>query len=138
MRLSPRYPHSRLVGAVLTAACAVGLLVGAPQAGAQSEQVSLPQAGQCQERVRMPKRDFRAMWIATVVNVDWPSRAGLTAQKQQDELRAWLDLAARNNFNAVVLQVRPAADAFWPSTYEPWSTWLTGKQGQDPGYDPLA
>jgi uncharacterized lipoprotein YddW (UPF0748 family) len=126
------------MGAVLTAACAVSLLVGAPQAGAQSEQVSLPQAGQCQERVRMPKRDFRAMWIATVVNVDWPSRAGLTAQKQQDELRAWLDLAARNNFNAVVLQVRPAADAFWPSTYEPWSTWLTGKQGQDPGYDPLA
>ena len=78
------------------------------------------------------------MWIASVENIDWPSRPGLTVARQQAELRGWLDLAVRLNLNAVVLQVRPTADAMWPSSYEPWSRWLTGTQGQDPGYDPLA
>ncbi|AYY15153.1 hypothetical protein EF847_01710 [Actinobacteria bacterium YIM 96077] len=77
------------------------------------------------------------MWISSVYNIDWPSDSGLSASAQQDEFRSWLDLAEANNMNAVVVQVRPTADAFWPSSYEPWSQWLTGTQGQHPGYDPL-
>ncbi|MFF5207197.1 family 10 glycosylhydrolase [Streptosporangium sp. NPDC000396] len=86
----------------------------------------------------MPKRQLRAMWIASVVNIDWPSQTGLSVSAQQAEFRSWLDLAAQKNMNAVVVQVRPTADAFWPSPYEPWSQWLTGTQGTNPGYDPLA
>ena len=85
-----------------------------------------------------PARQFRAMWLSSVENIDWPSRSGLTAEAQQEEYLAWLDLAQEIGLNAVIAQVRPTADAFWPSPYEPWSTYLTGTQGQDPGYDPLA
>lgn len=84
-----------------------------------------------------PKHQLRAMWIASVTNIDWPSATGLSVQQQQDELESWLDMASRLRFNAVMLQVRPTADAFWPSPYEPWSQYLTGTQGKDPGYDPL-
>jgi uncharacterized lipoprotein YddW (UPF0748 family) len=105
---------------------------------AANGQIPLPEPGACQVDARYAKHDFRAMWIATVLNVDWPSRAGIDAAAQQQEMRSWLDLAVKNNFNAVILQVRPAADAFWPSPHEPWSQWLTGEQGGDPGYDPLA
>ncbi|MFT4469470.1 glycoside hydrolase family 10 protein [Arthrobacter sulfonylureivorans] len=87
----------------------------------------------------MPKHEFRGFWLSTVLNIDWPSRPGLTAAVQQSELRSWLDLARNRNLNAVMLQVRPAADVFWPSTAgEPWSRYLTGTQGRNPGYDPLA
>jgi uncharacterized lipoprotein YddW (UPF0748 family) len=85
-----------------------------------------------------PKRQFRAMWIASVTNIDWPSATGLSVEQQQAEFIAWLDLAKQLNLNAVISQVRPTADAFWPSPYEPWSQYLTGTQGKDPGYDPLA
>jgi uncharacterized lipoprotein YddW (UPF0748 family) len=85
-----------------------------------------------------PKHQFRAMWISSVVNIDWPSATGLTVEQQQAEFIAWLDLAKRLNLNAVISQVRPTADSFWPSPYEPWSQYLTGTQGKDPGYDPLA
>ncbi|WP_431898140.1 family 10 glycosylhydrolase [Nonomuraea sp. bgisy101] len=85
-----------------------------------------------------PKRQFRAMWISSVANIDWPSRTGLSVSAQQAEFRSWLDLAVQKRMNAVVVQVRPTADAFWPSPYEPWSQWLTGTQGASPGYDPLA
>ena len=85
-----------------------------------------------------PLRQFRASWVASVVNIDWPSRTGLTAAQQQAELIGWLDDAVRQHHNAVILQVRPTADAFWPSKVEPWSQYLTGTQGGDPGYDPLA
>ncbi|MCW3839769.1 family 10 glycosylhydrolase [Micromonospora yasonensis] len=78
------------------------------------------------------------MWISSVANIDWPSGTGLSMSTQQAEFRSWLDLAAQRNMNAVVVQIRPTADAFWPSPYEPWSQWLTGTQGVDPGYDPLA
>ncbi|MEV0810586.1 family 10 glycosylhydrolase [Micromonospora sp. NPDC050200] len=78
------------------------------------------------------------MWISSVANIDWPSGTGLSVSTQQAEFRSWLDLAAQRNMNAVVVQIRPTADAFWPSPYEPWSQWLTGTQGVDPGYDPLA
>ncbi|HEY0470275.1 MAG TPA: family 10 glycosylhydrolase [Kribbella sp.] len=92
----------------------------------------------CAPSPSTPLRQFRASWVASVVNIDWPSKTGLTAAQQQAELVGWLDDAVRQHHNAVVLQVRPTADAFWPSTVEPWSQYLTGKQGVDPGYDPLA
>ncbi len=86
-----------------------------------------------------PKRELRAVWIATVGNIDWPSRPGLSAQQQQQEFLSYLDFLQRTGFNAVIVQVRPAADAFYPSVYEPWSRYLSGKQGQPPfpKYDPL-
>ncbi len=95
-------------------------------------------AAGCQPDPATPKRQLRAMWIASVANIDWPSATGLTVATQQAEFRSWLDLAQRLHMNAVIVQIRPTADAFWPSPYEPWSKWLTGTQGADPGYDPLA
>ena len=85
-----------------------------------------------------PRREFRGAWIATVANIDWPTEQGLSMQAQQDELTAMLDGLAATGFNAVVMQVRTAADAFYASGLEPWSEFLTGRQGRDPGYDPLA
>lgn len=78
------------------------------------------------------------MWIATVGNIDWPSRTGLSPAAAQAEYLGWLDLAVKLRFNAVFVQIRPGGDAFWPSRYEPWSRYLTGVPGQDPGWDPLA
>ena len=85
-------------------------------------------------------REMRGLWIATVANIDWPSRPGLSTQEQQAELRAMLDRAVQLRLNAVIFQVRPAGDALYASTIEPWSEYLTGAQGQapDPYYDPLA
>ncbi|MFF8837744.1 glycoside hydrolase family 10 protein [Streptomyces sp. NPDC015130] len=83
------------------------------------------------------RREFRGVWMATVANRDWPSRSGLTAEAQRAELLAHLDTAVERRLNAVVLQVRPTADALWPSPYEPWAQCLTGTQGRDPGWDPL-
>jgi uncharacterized lipoprotein YddW (UPF0748 family) len=77
------------------------------------------------------------MWIASVANVDWPSAPGLSPAEQRRELLDLLDLALERRLNAVMFQVRPTADAFWPSPYEPWSRYLTGIQGRDPGWDPL-
>ncbi|GAA4231299.1 family 10 glycosylhydrolase [Streptosporangium album] len=92
----------------------------------------------CSTDPATPKRRLRAMWVASVANIDWPSKTGLSVSAQQAEFRSWLDLAAQKNMNAVVVQIRPTADSFWPSPYEPWSQWLTGTQGVNPGYDPLA
>src|SRR5437867_12198421 len=82
-----------------------------------------------------PSRQVRAEWIASVANIDWPSRPGLPVAEQRAELVRWLDEAVARKLNTVMLQVRPTADAFWPSALEPWSEYLTGVQGQDPGYD---
>ncbi|MGF1657104.1 MAG: glycoside hydrolase family 10 protein [Verrucomicrobiales bacterium] len=82
-------------------------------------------------------REFRGMWIATVYNIDWPSRPGLSEAQQKAELIAALDLAKRTGLNAVLLQVRPASDALYSSRREPWSHVLTGTMGRSPGYDPL-
>ncbi|MCP9959631.1 glycoside hydrolase family 10 protein [Streptomyces sudanensis] len=88
-------------------------------------------------RRRAAGEEFRGMWVATVANRDWPSRAGLPAADQRAELAALLDLAVERRLNTVILQVRPTADALWPSPYEPWAECLTGVQGRDPGWDPL-
>ena len=84
-------------------------------------------------------REFRAAWVSTVANIDWPSRPNLPAEKQQAEAIAILERARALNLNAIVLQVRPAADAIYVSGIEPWSEYLTGVQGQPPKplYDPL-
>src|SRR5947209_12503616 len=85
-------------------------------------------------------REFRAIWLTTVGNTDWPSKPGLSTWDQQRELLTILDRAVSLNLNAVVLQVRPGADAFYASPYEPWSQFLTGRQGRspEPPWDPLA
>ncbi len=85
------------------------------------------------------KREMRAVWIATVANIDWPSQRNLSSKSQREEMRLMLDGLQKNNINAIVMQIRPTADAFYPSALEPWSHWLTGKQGTKPDtyYDPL-
>ena len=83
-------------------------------------------------------REMRGLWVATVGNIDWPSRSTLSAEQQRAELIDILDRAQTAGFNAIVLQVRPAADAVYASSLEPWAALLTGQQGLDPGYDPLA
>ncbi len=86
-----------------------------------------------------PQYEFRAVWIATVENIDWPSKKGLSVDRQKEEFIRLLDMHKRNGMNAVVMQIRPVADAFYPSRFEPWSEYLTGTQGvaPDPYYDPL-
>ena len=85
------------------------------------------------------RREFRGVWIASVQNIDWPSEPGLSTRQQQQELVEMLDRAVQLRLNAVILQVRPAADALYASPYEPWSEYLTGKMGRAPNpyYDPL-
>lgn len=85
------------------------------------------------------KPEFRGVWVATVSNIDWPSAGNYNPDSQRVEFIRLLDMHKANGMNAIVMQVRPATDAFYPSQYEPWSQWLTGKQGQPPSpyYDPL-
>ena len=115
----------------VTAGLLLSGLTGTASAAEAAEQQS------CAPSTSTPLRQFRASWISSVVNIDWPSKTGLSAAQQQAELIGWLDDAVRQHHNAVILQVRPIADAFWPSKVEPWSQYLTGHQGGDPGYDPL-
>ena len=79
-------------------------------------------------------REFRAAWIATAYNIDWPSKQGLSAAQQQAELRRMLDSIASLRMNAVIFQVRPMGDAFYDSKLEPWSHFLSGRMGRHPGY----
>jgi uncharacterized lipoprotein YddW (UPF0748 family) len=124
-----------LSGAV--AALVTGSLVAAAPAHATGQQTG-PATRPCTpDADAVDERQMRAMWISSVVNIDWPSDQGLSVQEQQDELTAYYDQAVDLGLNAVFVQVRPTADAFWPSPHEPWSEWLTGTQGADPGYDPL-
>ena len=68
-----------------------------------------------------PLREFRAAWVATVGNINWPSKAELPVAAQQAEMLALLDKAAALGLNAIVFQVRPAGDALYRSALEPWS-----------------
>jgi uncharacterized lipoprotein YddW (UPF0748 family) len=90
------------------------------------------------ERPPQLAREFRGAWVACIYNIDWPSARGLPAARQQAEARAILDKLVALRMNAVILQVRPHADALYSSNLEPWSPWLTGTMGRSPGYDPLA
>jgi uncharacterized lipoprotein YddW (UPF0748 family) len=84
-------------------------------------------------------REFRAAWVATVANIDWPSKSNLPVAEQQQEMIQILDRASELGLNAIVFQVRPCADALYASPLEPWSEFLTGEQGKapEPMYDPL-
>ncbi len=94
------------------------------------------------DSLRLPPvaREFRGVWVATVGNIDWPSAPGLPVAKQQDELLAIMDRAQSLRLNAVIFQVRPSGDALYVSALEPWSEYLTGRQGvaPAPAWDPLA
>lgn len=84
--------------------------------------------------------EFRGVWVATINNIDWPTQGNFNTDSQKIEFTRLLDMHQRNNLNALIVQVRPCGDAFYPSQYEPWSEWLTGIQGRPPMpyYDPLA
>lgn len=83
-------------------------------------------------------REFRAAWVASVYNIDWPSKTGLSSSQQQAELIRILNKAQSLKLNAIIFQVRPNADALYSSKLEPWSHWLSGTMGKSPGYDPLS
>ena len=85
-------------------------------------------------------REFRAAWVATVANINWPSKPGISTELQQKEAIRLLDLLDSLHFNTVIFQVRPQADALYQSNLEPWSYFLSGEMGKAPKpyYDPLA
>lgn len=87
-----------------------------------------------------PKRELRAVWVASVANIDWPSRKGLSTESQKNEFTNLVKRHKQNGMNALFVQVRPSCDAFYDSNIEPWSEWLSGIQGKAPlpFYDPLA
>ena len=119
-----------------------------PQPGARTPDRPASDAGRLQYTpilasppmaLPQPAREFRGVWIATVENIDWPSKPGLSTEQQKAELITLLDEAARLHLNAIVFQVRPAADAIYASPIEPWSRYLTGETGRapEPFWDPL-
>jgi len=126
------------IGAAVCAVLALGSAPALATSGAAATAPAAPAAAACVTDVHADKQQLRAVWIASVANIDWPSKPSLSAEQQKAELRSWYDMAQAQKHNAVVVQVRPTADAFWPSDLEPWSKYLTGVQGMDPGYDPLA
>ena len=87
----------------------------------------------------IPKRELRGAWVATVKNIDWPSSPSATSGEQISELVQIFDKLKAAGINTIYFQVRTECDALYKSSYEPWSYWLTGKQGKapDPFYDPL-
>ncbi|WP_431869778.1 glycoside hydrolase family 10 protein [Nocardiopsis eucommiae] len=130
---APRPRTAFLAGALATVLTAA--LFHAPHAAAAPEPVHRQPCETDPEAP--PKHQMRAEWIAGVHNIDWPTEQGQPPEQQQADLTDLYDEAVDNGLNAVFVQIRPTADAFWPSPYEPWSEWLTGEQGGDPGYDPL-
>jgi len=120
---------TRVQKLVISLLCVVYLAGCAPTRNELADQDHAPPA----------PREFRAVWVATVANIDWPSKPGLSTPDQQAEAIAILDKCKQLNINAVVFQVRPGCDALYESELEPWSYYLTGEQGKrpDPYYDPL-
>lgn len=90
------------------------------------------------EKPQRLAQEFRAAWVTTIYNIDWPSRPGLSAAAQQAEMRAILDRLVSLKMNAIILQVRSQCDAAYESGIEPWAPAFTGTMGRSPGYDPLA
>ena len=101
--------------------------------------LSIVESSDQDDQLPSPHREFRAAWVATIHNLDWPSRPGLSVYEMRRETIAILDRLEELNMNAVILQVRPHGDALYKSDLEPWSCYLTGKQGVAPtgGFDPL-
>ena len=119
--------HGFLLGAVVSAACSD------TTTGVKDTMVVAP----VDTAAPAIAREMRGLWIATVANIDWPTKATLTADQQRAELVDIMTRAAATGLNAIVFQVRPAADAVYASSLEPWASMLSGTQGKDPGYDPL-
>ncbi|MEY4608205.1 MAG: hypothetical protein RL625_422, partial [Gemmatimonadota bacterium] len=115
----------------------VALLVVAACAAPTAPTTPAPEDGFPPFVVPAIAREFRGMWIATVANIDWPSQSALPVQTQQQEMINLLNIAEQTRLNAVILQIRAAGDALYPSQLEPWARALSGQQGTDPGYDPL-
>ncbi|WP_321826956.1 glycoside hydrolase family 10 protein [Maribacter dokdonensis] len=84
---------------------------------------------------KYPKREFRGVWVATVVNIDWPKNGNDSAEKQKTDFLKILDFYERENYNAVIVQVRAAGDAFYQSDYAPYSRFLTGEEGTAPKWN---
>ena len=126
---------------MLTALTAAGALAGCGLGG--GDERAPVQAGDPAECAGVPapdaskSRELRALWIATVGNLDWPKDPGAPPAEQKKQFTRLLDAAQRMNMNAVIVQIRPNSDAFYPSPLEPWSAWITGTPGRDPGYDVL-
>ena len=101
--------------------------------------IGLSSAQQVSNSAPDVQREFRGGWVASVANIDWPSKSGLPVSQQKKELLAILDRAVELKLNAILLQVRPACDALYASRFEPWSEYLTGEIGKapQPFYDPL-
>jgi uncharacterized lipoprotein YddW (UPF0748 family) len=95
--------------------------------------------GKAQKKISYPKNEFRAVWIATVVNIDWPKNNIDPIEKQKTDFLEILDTYKKLNYNAVIVQIRSVGDAFYPSELAPWSRYLTGKEGvaPKPYYDTL-
>ncbi len=125
--VTKRILAARLLGTILLVLFISGCRMFKP--GAAPKERIFPQ----------PEREFRGVWVATVANIDWPSEPGLATDQQKCEALAILDSLQKRNINAVIFQVRPQCDAFYNSKLEPWSYYLTGRQGAapDPYYDPL-
>ncbi len=105
---------------------------GTPDAG------PLPDGGPAFTLVTVSSpRELRGVWVASVSNLDWPTSSTLSADAGRASLVALVDSMADAGLNALFFQVRPESDALYPSTLEPWSRFLTGTQGQNPGWDPL-
>ena len=124
----------------VSAFAALAVLIPLSPAHSQATPPSVPIAADTAAVVVPPPvREFRGVWAASVENIDWPSRPGLTPDQQRAELLVLLDRAKQLNLNAVLLQVRPACDALYQSPLEPWSEYLTGQMGRapEPLYDPL-
>lgn len=129
------------LGAILLVALLLGSCAEIPLPGGTSESpgtVVKPPRPDPNAPPPLP-REFRAAWVATVANIDWPSRSGLPVAEQQRELIAIVEKARELNLNALIVQVRPSTDALYQSSIEPWSEYLTGEQGKapQPFYDPL-
>lgn len=118
------------MGAAFLGACAAGAPSAGPAPASASASADAPPG---------VMREMRGVWVASVANIDWPSKPGLTTDSARKELTSLLDRSVALGLNAVVLQVRPAADALYPSRLEPWSEYLTGAQGRapEPMWDPL-
>jgi uncharacterized lipoprotein YddW (UPF0748 family) len=121
---------------ILTAVCVIGLAKALSSQPAAA--IPCPQSDSACVPPRV-SREFRGVWVASVRNLDWPSRPGLPPSLAKAELIALMDRAAELGLNAVLLQVRPAGDALYASKIEPWSEYLTGRQGMPPVplWDPL-
>lgn len=117
----------------------VAVKPGADVAKKKSEAKKEPIKKEFRANLPEPPREFRAAWVATVANINWPSKNNLSTEQQKQEAITLLDMLKKNNFNAVIFQVRPSADALYKSNYEPWSYFLTGSIGKAPSpyYDPL-